>query len=78
MAVKPKNDTIRMHQDIKNDFDRWCAKKKYGVQVHTNEFIFRELGHKYYKSWKTIENIVFNRTSTAIHFTSAQGSLFME
>lgn len=72
MAVK--DNTTRMHEDIKKEVDRLSGVKAHGVQKFTNEFIFREVAFKFYKSPKTIENIVFNRTITiAGHVTPAQG-----
>lgn len=67
-----KDNTIRQHEDIKKAFDKLINVKAHGVQKFTNEYIFREVGYKFYKSPKTIENIVFNRTVTA----SVQGDLF--
>lgn len=56
--------TIRLHRDIKKDFDKLCSIKEFGVQKHTLEWILNTVAIKYYKSPKTIENIVFGRTST--------------
>jgi hypothetical protein len=38
------------------------AVKAFGVQKYTTDFILATLAQKFYKSPKTIENIVFNRT----------------
>lgn len=75
MAVK--DNTTRMHEDIKKEFNKLINIKAHGVQKFSNEFIYREVAHKFYKSPKTIENIIFNRTAT-VHVTPAQGELFTD
>lgn len=60
-----KESTIRLHQDIKKDFDKLSAVKEFGVRKHSIEWILNKVAHEYYKSPKTIENIVFGRTITA-------------
>ena len=60
MAVRAQ--TQRLHQDIKREFDRMSSDKALGVQKYTTDFILATLAQKFYKSPKTIENIVFNRT----------------
>jgi len=53
--------TIRLHNDIRADFDRLSSVTEFGVQKHTTAWILNYLAKKYYRSSKTIENIVFNR-----------------
>lgn len=60
MAVK--QDTIRLHSDIKREFEKMSAIREHGVQKFSTQYILNAIAHKYYKSPKTIENIVFNRT----------------
>lgn len=55
--------TKRQHIDIKKEFDKLCAIKEFGVQKHTTEWIINTVAVKFYKSPKTVENIVFGRTS---------------
>ncbi|AJA67334.1 hypothetical protein MYRA21_0090 [Myroides sp. A21] len=55
--------TIRLHKDIKKEFDKLCSIKEFGVQKHTTEWILNAVAVKFYKSPKTVENIVFGRTS---------------
>lgn len=77
MAVK--DNTTRMHEDIKKEFEKLSNVKAHGVQKFTNDYIFREVAHKFYKSPKTIENIVFNRTVTVVgRVTTGQGDLFTQ
>ena len=59
MAVR--KSTIRLHTDIKKDFDKMSNIQEYGVQKFTTAYILNHIAKKYYKSAKTIENIVFNR-----------------
>ena len=70
MAVK--ESTIRLHNDIKKEFTRLSNIKERGVQKFSIDYILATLGHKFYKSPKTIENIVFNRTT----IDTTQMSLF--
>lgn len=63
MAVREQ--TLRLHQSIKDEFDRLSNVKEYGVSKYTNQYILNKIADKFYKSPKTIENIVFGRTNTA-------------
>ena len=55
--------TIKLYNDVKLDFDKFSNIKEFGVQKYTLAWVCAKLGEKYYKSPKTIENIVFNRTA---------------
>lgn len=68
MAIKPQ--TLRLHQDIKKEFDRLTAVQEFGVQKNSTEWILNALAVKFYKSPKTIENIVFGRTYIQAQNTS--------
>lgn len=70
-----KTSTIRMHNDIKRDFGKLSNVKEYGVSKYSSDYILNKLADKYYKSAKTIENIVFNRTKTS---EVTQTSLFTD
>lgn len=61
MAVRPQ--TIKLHQDIKSEFDKLSNVREFGVQKHSVEWILNKVAEKFYKSPKTIENIVFNRVA---------------
>ena len=56
-----KETTIRLYEQIRADYTVWSKKMKNGVKMYTVEYILSELGAKYFKSPKTIENIVFYR-----------------
>jgi hypothetical protein len=59
MAVK--DNTERLYTDIRRDFDKLSAIREFGVQKFTTDYMLAKIAHQYYKSPKTIENIVFNR-----------------
>lgn len=60
MAVREQ--TLRLHNAIKEDFDKLSNIKEYGVEKYTTQYKLNKIAEKYFKSAKTIENIVFNRT----------------
>ncbi|MBF6607987.1 MAG: hypothetical protein ITG00_04530 [Flavobacterium sp.] len=68
-----KQTTLRLHQDIRKEFEKLSNVREHGVRKFTNEYIFKVLAVKFYKASRTIENIVFSRTEVA---TTAQTSLF--
>jgi hypothetical protein len=70
MAMRDLTD--RLYNDIKIDFEKYSNIKEFGVQKYALPWIFAKVGEKYYKSPKTVENIVFSRT----HYQSAQLSMF--
>ena len=61
MAVKP--NTVRLHSDIKKEFDRMSAIREFGVQKYSTDYILNAIGSKFYRSAKTVENVVFNRVT---------------
>jgi hypothetical protein len=63
MAVR--QSTINLHNSIKQDFNKLINVKEFGVSKYTVQYILNTLAEKYYKSPKTIENIVFERTALA-------------
>jgi hypothetical protein len=73
MAVKP--NTIRLHQDIKKEFDKMSNIREFGVQKYSTDYILNCIAAKYYRAAKTVENIVFNRVTYA---PQTQTSLFMD
>lgn len=56
-----KIDTERLYKDIKKDFTMLSSVKEFGVKKFSLEYVLAKVANKYYKSPKTIENIVFNR-----------------
>mgnify|MGYP001604094828 FL=1 len=71
-----KLNTIRLHQDIKKEFDKLSQIEEYGVRKFSIEFILNKVAHEFYKSPKTIENIVFNRTG--LSYQNNQTELFSQ
>lgn len=62
---KLQSNIQRLYEDIRKDYEMMSAEKEFGVQKYRTSYILAFLGHKYYRSPKTIENIVFHRTSYA-------------
>ncbi len=58
-----KDNTVRLYKDIKNEFLKLTNIKEFGVQKYSEKWIFAKISNKFYKSPKTIENIVFNRVN---------------
>lgn len=56
-----RGDTQRLYNDIREEYKRMYAMKKHGQRIYTDEYIFAELSCKFYRSPRTIENIVFYR-----------------
>lgn len=56
-----KETTERLYEDIRREYMKWLNKTKDGVRVYSDEYILACIANKFYKSSKTIENIVFNR-----------------
>ncbi|AIM38080.1 hypothetical protein KO02_16345 [Sphingobacterium sp. ML3W] len=56
-------ETIRLHSDIRKEFERMSAIKEHGVTKFSPAYILKDIAVRFYKSPKTIENIVFGRTS---------------
>lgn len=55
-------NTIKQHNAIKAEFERLSNIREFGVQKHSMDWILCKLAEQFFKSPKTIENIVFNRT----------------
>lgn len=58
-AKKP--NTNRMYEDIRKEFARLVNIKREGKRVYTNEYVIHLIAKKFYRSERTIENIVFHR-----------------
>lgn len=61
MSKTIKPTTAKMYEAIKDDFYKMSEIVEYGVKKYTTAYIMNKLAEKYYKSPKTIENIVFER-----------------
>ena len=57
-----KQKTLESYKAIRKDFEDWSNKKEFGVQKYSVDWILETIAKRYFKSPKTIENIVFNRT----------------
>lgn len=73
MAVKP--NTLRLHQDIKKEFDKMSNIREFGVQKYSNDYILNFVAAKFYRASKTVENIVFNRVT---YTAQTQTTLFID
>lgn len=56
-----KPDTVRFYSDIRAEYKRLRGVLKNGVRLYSEEYIMAELSKKFYRSPRTIENILFNR-----------------
>lgn len=57
-----KKTTLAFYQAIRKDYAHMSGMDgKYGVRKYSDAYIFSILGEKYFRSPKTIENIVFHR-----------------
>lgn len=63
VPMAAKESTIRLHQDIKREFEKLSAVREFGVKKYSYEYMLAKIAHNFYKSPKTIENIVFNRVN---------------
>lgn len=61
MAVKER--TQDFYQSIKMDYLALMSETKGGVPVYSQEYMFSVLAKKYFRSPRTIENIVFSRVA---------------
>lgn len=74
MAVRPQ--TINLYQAIRSEFERLSNIKEFGVTKYSTDWMLHYVAHKYFKSPKTVENIVFNRVHYTDSSDNAQQSLF--
>ena len=61
LAPQKKETTLRFYEDVKKEYLKLYNIKKNGVRVYSVEYILSEVARKFYRSERTIENIVFNR-----------------
>jgi hypothetical protein len=57
-----KESTIELYNDIRREYQKLTNITEFGVQKFTEAWIYNKLSKMFYKSPKTIENIVFYRT----------------
>lgn len=56
-----KQRTLKFYEDVKKEYIRLCSIKKAGKRLYSDEYILHLCSEKFYRSERTIENIVFNR-----------------
>ena len=61
--ARNQDDKAREYADIRAEFMKLREIKEFNVKKYTDELIFAKIGFKFYKSPKTIENIVFYRVN---------------
>ena len=57
-----KETTLEVYKEIRKEWDKLNRKTEFGVKKYTDAWVFNKLAKMFYKSPKTIENIVFYRT----------------
>lgn len=60
MAVE-KEITNRLYNDVRKEYTKLSNVREFGAKKYSDQYIFAKLGNQFYKSPKTIENIVFGR-----------------
>lgn len=55
-----KEVTKRLYKDIRAAYDELSAEKEFGAQKYSDAYIVNRLAHRFYRSPKTIENIIFH------------------
>ena len=61
-GVRRKKTTKALYQAIRSDYAALSKEDdKYGVRKYSDAYIFEVLAEKYFRSPKTIENIVYHR-----------------
>ncbi|MBX7204165.1 MAG: hypothetical protein K1X81_01960 [Bacteroidia bacterium] len=60
MAVV-KESTIQFYESVKKEYHRLLNIKADGIPVYTQDYILSRVGKKFFRSARTVENIVFNR-----------------
>ncbi|SHG33191.1 hypothetical protein [Flavobacterium johnsoniae] len=70
-----KQNTVRLHQDIKREFEKMSNIREFGVKKYSTEYVLKVVAKKYYRAVKTVENIVFNRVNYQ-NKSNSQAELF--
>ncbi|KQC30193.1 hypothetical protein [Flagellimonas eckloniae] len=60
---KDSDNTKRKYEDIRAAYQEWTAKAYKGVRMYTDEYIYVRLEEQFYLKPKTIENILYYRTT---------------
>jgi acetate kinase len=60
MAVT-KETTKSLHKDIRQEYEKLNNIREFGVKKYSEKYILAKVAEKFYKSPKTIENIVYHR-----------------
>lgn len=58
---KIRNTTALLYQRVREEHKKMMATEYKGCKMYNPDFVYIKLGEKFFKSPKTIENIVFNR-----------------
>ncbi|MCZ2393402.1 MAG: hypothetical protein LC105_06080 [Chitinophagales bacterium] len=56
-----KDTTITFYEDVRSEYVRLSSIRLDGVRVYSYDFIITKLSKQFYRSPRTIENIIFNR-----------------
>lgn len=58
-----KETTRELYRAIRQDYNKLSELREFGAKKHTLAWVLGKLAKKYYKSPRTIENIVFKQGS---------------
>ncbi len=61
IPTQKKPQTLRFYDAIKREYLRMRNVKKNNVRLYSDEYILATVADKFYRSPRTIENIVFDR-----------------
>jgi glycine betaine/choline ABC-type transport system substrate-binding protein len=62
MEVKTKKErTNKMYDDVRQEYKKLSEIKLHGVTKFSHDYIVLVISNQFYRSPKTIENIIFNR-----------------
>ncbi|WP_228235916.1 hypothetical protein [Allomuricauda sp. M10] len=61
--AKDNENTKRKYEDIRAAYKEWTEKTYKGVRIYTDEHIYLKLEEQFYLKPKTIENILYYRTT---------------
>ena len=60
-AKNKKERTNKMYEDVRLEYKKMSDIKCHGVTKYAHDYIVVVLANRFYRSPKTIENIIFNR-----------------
>lgn len=61
ISPRRKETTTRFYNSVRNEYGKLVSIKERGVPVYTQDYILMKLADRFFRSPKTIENIIFNR-----------------